>query len=148
MLHFGMLMTSVARVAFITAEDLWAVDSNRTHIKNSLEAVSSRLFYSITQHFSYDKKTSPDSINFWNSIKYCNDCGFSNESELTAWVTGIPIRIFLMGTSIFLPFNVLGSSLTLKISFGTCLGEHLANCFVNMRFQFLWKWDTLFYNDK
>jgi hypothetical protein len=45
------------------------------------------------------------------------------ESRLAASSGGVPERIFLIGTSSFLPLRVFGTSGTAKISFGTWRGE-------------------------
>src|SRR4028119_497430 len=58
-----------------------------------------------------------------SSTKRSRDSGLLKESRLAASSGGVPERIFLIGTSSFLPLSVFGTSGTAKISFGTWRGE-------------------------
>src|SRR5215204_3224132 len=58
-----------------------------------------------------------------SSAKRSRESGLLRESRLAASSGGVPERIFLTGTSSFLPLRVRGISGTAKISFGTCRGE-------------------------
>src|SRR6266702_4074412 len=71
------------------------------------------------QHQGASRRTRREVLNYYlflssnlsaNSMKYSMDCELLSASLLTAFSTGIPIKSFFTGTSVFLPLSVRGTS--------------------------------------